>query len=1838
MVSNYPLERCKYLTGRLKPFIYLLPKETTQIDYNVDTKQRKPYPSFCEVSSIQYTNCIKLEGFLTTLNVTESSDNRLDFSSSVSLSMLEQWNNTWVSLLEELKLMNCYVIVEDVEGTQYIQTPEFPSYFTYTYDFGNEGNGNVAQIRYTCDCNFPLVYVRNNVTATTTYKGNCNYIIGGAKNLKMTPYQYAYAINDVNTGNFSTITCTGGEVMHDVEFLKGSFSFRQEYNGRNYNERLVFKIPLSKYKYIFRYNLVEFNLNRYAITFETNEGNWIAAGFEFGFQPTYTVETSDTEEDLNTIEITLHHSGQNSILWCEGTPEIVDSHTELYVPIGAYIKDEETSEMLLTLHCVNKTYAINTLAEMVTESGVRTGKYLCLNDPEYGDWREYYRHFNIVGTYDSNSDLGFELTTSSSLCAALDNCDFIKMTKEVYSFSKAGSYYDTFVENPCPWDLKAVPNWINVTMYDEEDGRKRVRFTSRENPTDQRKIDLGYVQSFDNTSTVQFILEKKADWINPAEFEITAKKQTLTSYVDVPYDEYEICSIPEGLTAEKVDGTSMLKINVPQNDEETGTRTFEVELCRNDGERGTITIHQDHLYVEWREDVGNFICVDGTSYRKIDKWIGYDIGHIDILTEESVAGRKLVDADPRCENIDIVEQYDEKWEMTEETICIETDLYGMEQKWESFDGGVNWSPTEEFRQTEEPIEEDSEQCQELPEMKYKYIVDRTRYECDNETHTSYFLECKWWSYDEEVWLKVEPEECQISTEIRQENDTACGYVPGYNERWQLSSSTYCNNNNGHLYYLERKYISADGGLTWLSTDEYRESMVDSGNPCEGDDIVTEWIIDYHSYLCDGYDSYYIEKQYYHYLSRPDEKILVIPVQIQRSNEIREDNDPVCGYVDPRIYRWFTDTGETVCLNGNKYEREDYKYSDDNGETWTYLWSRTGELIEESSEECEGTPQRYRWVEDQERYICDGVKSYFLEYRQETRDNVVWVNSEPEVTQRGRLRLANDPDCGGGQTIYQWVEDGTTICEYAEEPQETERWIDVTGEYICDGYNKYQKQKKQTYSNGDWIDTTETRAGSLIQNDSVDCGYVEETEEWRTIDNTFICLDGNKYLAVQRYYKVNGNWTTDGEIDKGMLIETNSTDCDSSEQGIMYEYTICGTENWDCINGYRVYPTTKKVNTDGTGFVWMTIGEECSFTSRGVYPTSCENEGVTLYRWTDTPSTICDCGNEYQKQIQEVSMDDGTTWTPNGVERKGQLIQEQSENCESDRMERWVNVTGDYICEGTDKYQKQRLEYSYDGGDTWIAQTDTRKGELIQSDSTDCGYVEEYRWVNNGTTCVGYDKYNMMKQQIKRDGVWTDTGLTQRGSLIESNSSDCGYVPPSPGVGDYLTFTALEDGRFKCKYKEMRYSLDEGATWNLLYMNNETPIVKAGSKILWKQTGKSPNTNYGIGNFYSTGRFNVSGNIMSLYYGDDFVGKTNLSGKSYAFKGLFSGCSYLVDASKLILPATTLASYCYEDMFYYCTSLVNAPALPATTLAYYCYHHMFDYCSALTTAPQLPATTLANYCYSYMFCGCTSLVNAPVLPATTLTEYCYEFMFSSCTSLTAAPALTATTLSFRCYYGMFNKCTSLTSAPALSATTLAVACYQYMFTYCTSLVNAPALPATTLAKECYEEMFKYCSALTTAPQLPATVTADYCYQYMFYGCTSLTSAPVLPATTLSNYCYRGMFIGCTSLRTAPSVLPSTTMYNYCYQGMFEDCTSLTTAPELPATILVVGCYQYMFRNCGNLNYIKAMFTTTPKYTYTEDWVKGVAASGTFVKNVNATWTTYELNGGIPSGWTVVLSDE
>lgn len=301
---------------------------------------------------------------------------------------------------------------------------------------------------------------------------------------------------------------------------------------------------------------------------------------------------------------------------------------------------------------------------------------------------------------------------------------------------------------------------------------------------------------------------------------------------------------------------------------------------------------------------------------------------------------------------------------------------------------------------------------------------------------------------------------------------------------------------------------------------------------------------------------------------------------------------------------------------------------------------------------------------------------------------------------------------------------------------------------------------------------------------------------------------------------------------------------------------------------------------------------------------------------------------------------------------------------------------------------------------------------------------------------------------------------------------------------YVTFSAPAEQTFKMvcyggyQISNLQYSVNFG-DWKEVKANEGVTFggQKGGLRLRGKNLKGTADSN--DTRIYSTITFtfdkdkenNVNTNVMVACTGDirtllDYDHYETVSTSEARFVKLFNNCQVLTSAPKL--PATDIASDCYNSMFYYCRYLKNAPELPATILKDQCYQNMFYACVSLTSAPKLPATKLAFNCYANMFSYCYSLKEAPELPATTLAWQCYQDMFTNC-SFSKAPKLPAEIMKTNCYAGMFTRCTNLTEAPELPAQQLASFCYSRMFEGCTKLSTVTMLAPSDKISEatnCY----------------------------------------------------------------------------------------------------------------------------------------------------------------------------
>lgn len=197
---------------------------------------------------------------------------------------------------------------------------------------------------------------------------------------------------------------------------------------------------------------------------------------------------------------------------------------------------------------------------------------------------------------------------------------------------------------------------------------------------------------------------------------------------------------------------------------------------------------------------------------------------------------------------------------------------------------------------------------------------------------------------------------------------------------------------------------------------------------------------------------------------------------------------------------------------------------------------------------------------------------------------------------------------------------------------------------------------------------------------------------------------------------------------------------------------------------------------------------------------CSGSGETLYRWitlTGPNDYVCSGTSKYTKEQKQQSTDNGATWqnVSPAEYRAGILIETDSPDCGYEPVieYRWITVSGEYVCSGTTKYNKEKKQYRVDGGD-WIdtSPLQTRRGSIvIETQSPDCGYVPpQYRWWQAPASdyiCSGTTKYYKEYYQVSYDGgsTWQNVSPehARRGAVIESQSTDCGYVPSMKFYGN-----------------------------------------------------------------------------------------------------------------------------------------------------------------------------------------------------------------------------------------------------------------------------------------------------------------------------------------------------------------------------------------------------------------------------------------------------------------------
>lgn len=555
----------------------------------------------------------------------------------------------------------------------------------------------------------------------------------------------------------------------------------------------------------------------------------------------------------------------------------------------------------------------------------------------------------------------------------------------------------------------------------------------------------------------------------------------------------------------------------------------------------------------------------------------------------------------------------------------------------------------------------------------------------------------------------------------------------------------------------------------------------------------------------------------------------------------------------------------------------------------------------------------------------------------------------------------------------------------------------------------------------------------------------------------------------------------------------------------------------------------------------------------------------------------------------------------------------------------------------------------------------------------------------------YDETTSWVYDVAPSGVFEKPASMDDWEINSDNGIPIGWTVVNRDYErTYLTFKIIEDGAITWYGQngyELEYSMDDGDNWypltSLTLVRGDVVNVRSASNIT--EHGET------IGYFEDDVhiKYEVYGNIMSLLYGDDYIGEDSLN-CDYALAGLFDGCKGLTNAENLILPATSITEGGYQSMFNTCVNLKKTPKLPAGEVNVLGYAYMFEGCDSLLAAPQINATYIGDSGCTSMFNNCDNLLSGPFeLKPTVVYEYTYAWMFEGCVNLITAPVIRATEGREYAFYSMFDGCESLVNAPVLRFDFNYDHICQSMFAGCTSLTHVPALTANNVYEYSCEGMFAGCTSLEVTPELRFTQIREHGCQSMFEGCTSLTHITNIPNTVsmgvnFDEYGYAMMFKNCTSLmwQHVPQIRLGSrdngyiemfygctslanimgTIYmdgnNNTYERMFMNCSSLTSGPLINenANNPGVECYKQMYKNCTSLTSISLSASDTSTRSHyemcdgcvslrnvrcllthidsgaTENWMRNVAPEGEFTKARGMEgWETGP--NGIPVGWTV-----
>ena len=675
-VTNYTpglSATCRYNYSKLKDVIYLVSKNHVK---NVHIDNGEAYiDGLTELP-------LRLNGFNISLKEESSLDERYAFNKTVTLSMHGYVNS---SIFGD----RYYVILESYDGTFWMCNVDFPSRLTYTFNLAKD----VYQTDFTLASlsNFPTLKLGSEFEAVSPVCLGFNTY--GVRSLRLLEKDLC-GLETVHKV-VQTYTSKG---FQDVEFLGDSCSFQEVFDGEKVTTTISFDIGFDAYKSSWHYNLLEFVQNLYsAIVVPKGNDNTFFAGFNFGLQPGFTVQTQSNEGQSDIITITLieasSHGSTAAVDWDE---EQTTDTRWVYVKWVSTIKCYE---------CISIGRARYLVQQEVTQNGTPTGNYKCLEG--YTSIYEA-QGLTIVGTF-TNEEAFNDPSCGGESCEVTTNLPntitYTAQTCYTYSYSST-----------CNWNVSDLASYMTVTPSAGVAGSAYTLSVCNTKTPTATETSTFKVTSGDNEKIVNVILTTEPSILTPQQVNINclAQNVTFTFNSNCPIT---VTSIDPRLTYQITN--SQLIVNVPRNYSIESGITWDITVKDCQDNTQTVQIIQDKTYEQWVAG-SDYICESGNSYYKESRYTGTTSNNINTPTGEYRMGSLIQSGDTRCATVQT------RWVTSSANTCIDGDKWSIEEEEISYNAGQSWNKTGNTR-LGQMVESASTFCEQ--DVQYEWRL-TTKWQCD----------------------------------------------------------------------------------------------------------------------------------------------------------------------------------------------------------------------------------------------------------------------------------------------------------------------------------------------------------------------------------------------------------------------------------------------------------------------------------------------------------------------------------------------------------------------------------------------------------------------------------------------------------------------------------------------------------------------------------------------------------------------------------------------------------------------------------------------------------------------------------------------------------------------------------------------------------------------------------------------------------------------------------------------------------------------------------------------------------------------------------------------------